>query len=185
MIQRKEALELLAQQGISASLLQHSLASEAVLRALARHFGEDEEAWGLTGLLHDLDYPATAEHPERHGLDGAELLAEKLPEPCLYAIRSHNGELTGCAPISRLDYALRCGETATGLISAAARMRPNGFDGLEPKSIKKKMKDKAFAASVSRDNIRQCADAGLELDVFLALAIAAMAAQANESCFNA
>lgn len=180
MIQRKEALELLARQGLSDALLRHSLASEAVLRALARHFGEDEEIWGLTGLLHDLDYTVTCNEPARHGLDGAELLAGKLPEPCLYAIRSHNGEMTGCEPKSRLDFALRCGETVTGLISAAARMRPNGFEDMEPKSIKKKMKDKAFAASVSRDNIRQCSEAGLELDVFLALAIAAMSAQAAQ-----
>ena len=181
MIQITEALELLARQGLSPALLQHSLASEAVLRALARHFGEDEDVWGLTGLLHDVDYPATAEHPERHGLDGAELLAGKLPETCLVAIRAHNGEMTGCAPASRLDYALRCGETVTGLISAAARMRPTGLEGMETKSIKKKMKDKAFAASVNRDNIRQCAEAGLELDAFLALAIAAMAEQAAKA----
>ena len=81
MIERTEALNLLAQQGLSAGLLQHSLASEAVLRALARHFGEDEDVWGLTGLLHDVDYPATAERPERHGLDGADLLAGRLPGP--------------------------------------------------------------------------------------------------------
>lgn len=180
MITRTEALELLARQGLGAALLQHSLASEAVLRAMARHFGEDEESWGLTGLLHDVDYPATAGHPERHGLDGADLLAGKLPEACLAAIRAHNGEMTGCAPASRLDFALRCGETVTGLIAAAARMRPTGLEGMEPRSIRKKMKDKAFAASVNRDNIRQCAAAGLELDAFLALAIAAMAAQAPE-----
>lgn len=180
MITRTEALELLARQGLGAALLQHSLASEAVLRAMARHFGEDEESWGLTGLLHDVDYPATAGHPERHGLDGADLLAGKLPEVCLAAIRAHNGEMTGCAPASRLDFALRCGETVTGLIAAAARMRPTGLEGMEPRSIRKKMKDKAFAASVNRDNIRQCAAAGLELDAFLALAIAAMAAQAAE-----
>ncbi len=180
MITRTEALELLARQGLSAALLQHSLASEAVLSALARHFGEDEEAWGLTGLLHDVDYPSTADHPDRHGLDGADLLAGKLPETCLAAIRAHNGEMTGCVPASRLDFALRCGETVTGLIAAAARMRPTGLEGMEPKSIKKKMKDTAFAASVNRDNIRQCAEAGLELDAFLALAIAAMTTQAAE-----
>ena len=181
MIERTEALNLLAQQGLSAGLLQHSLASEAVLRALARHFGEDEDVWGRTGLLHDVDYPATAERPERHGLDGADLLAGRLPEASLAAIRAHNGEMTGCAPTSRLDFALRCGETVTGLISAAARMRPTGLEGMVPKSIKKKMKDKAFAASVNRDNIRQCAEAGIELDAFLALAIAAMAAQVAQA----
>jgi len=169
MISRDEALALLAENHVQAGLLQHSIASEAVMRALAREFGEDEELWGLTGLLHDVDYPATEATPEKHGLEGARLLEGKLPEEAL----------TGCAPQTRFDFALRCGETITGLISAAALMRPTGYEGMEVKSIKKKMKDKAFAASVCRDNIRQCEQAGLPLDAFLALSIAAM-----RDCFS-
>lgn len=80
MITRDSALHLLEEHRTPPALLQHALASEAILRALARHFGEDEELWGLTGLLHDLDYPATVETPERHGLDSAELLRHSLPE---------------------------------------------------------------------------------------------------------
>lgn len=181
MIQRQSALDLLAEHKTPPSLLQHALASEAIMRALARHFGEDEDLWGLTGLLHDLDYPATAENAARHGLHSADMLAGQLPEEALTAIRAHNAEMNGAAgPASRFDYALRCGETLTGLISAAALMRPTGMEGMEVKSIKKKMKDKAFAASVCRDNIRQCAEAGLELDAFLALSIEAMRAHAAE-----
>ncbi len=180
MILRAEALKLLAEEGTPESLLQHALASEAVMRALARHWDEDEELWGLTGLLHDLDFPRTARTPERHGLEAAERLQGLLPEEALTAIRAHNGEMNGFEPRSRFDYALRCGETVTGLISAAARMRPTGLDGMEPKSIKKKMKDKAFAAGVNRENIRQCSQAGLDLDAFLALAIEAMRARASE-----
>ena len=112
-------------------------------------------------------------------MEGARLLEGKLPEEALTAIRAHNGEMTGCAPQTRFDFALRCGETITGLISAAALMRPTGYEGMEVKSIKKKMKDKAFAASVCRDNIRQCEQAGLPLDAFLALSIAAM-----RDCFS-
>ncbi len=179
MISRDEALALLAENHVQAGLLQHSIASEAVMRALAREFGEDEELWGLTGLLHDVDYPATEATPEKHGLEGARLLEGKLPEEALTAIRAHNGEMTGCAPQTRFDFALRCGEAITGLISAAALMRPTGYEGMEVKSIKKKMKDKAFAASVCRDNIRQCEQAGLPLDAFLALSIAAM-----RDCFS-
>lgn len=181
MIDRQSALALLAEQKTPPSLLQHALASEAIMRALAQHFGENEDIWGLTGLLHDLDYPATAENAARHGLDTAEMLAGQLPDEALTAIRAHNAEMNGAAgPASRFDYALRCGETVTGLISAAALMRPTGMEGMEVKSIKKKMKDKAFAASVCRDNIRQCAEAGLELDAFLALSIEAMRAHAAE-----
>ena len=175
MISRDEALALLAENQVQAGLLQHSIASEAVMRALAREFGEDEELWGLTGLLHDVDYPATEATPEKHGLEGARLLEGKLPEEALTAIRAHNGEMTGVAPSSAFDYALRCGETVTGLVVTAALVRPTGMEGMQASSLKKKMKDKAFAASVNRDCIRQCSELGLELGDFLTLAIGAMA----------
>lgn len=175
MISREEALALLAENHVQAGLLQHSIASEAVMRALAREFGEDEELWGLTGLLHDVDYPATEATPEKHGLEGARLLEGKLPEEALTAIRAHNGEMTGVAPSSAFDYALRCGETVTGLVVTAALVRPTGMEGMQASSLKKKMKDKAFAASVNRDCIRQCSELGLELGDFLTLAIGAMA----------
>ncbi|MCH5277604.1 MAG: HD domain-containing protein [Desulfovibrionaceae bacterium] len=175
MIDRDAALDLLRENGPEAHLVQHALASEAVLRALARRFGEDEELWGLTGLLHDWDYPRTASNPARHGLDAAERLAGLLPDEALQAIRAHNAECNGSAVSGRFDVALRCGETVTGLVSAAALVRPAGMEGMQASSLKKKMKDKAFAASVNRAIIRQCADMGLELDEFLSLAIGAMA----------
>ena len=181
MITRSEAIELLQKNGVTPSLMKHALASEAVLGALARHFGEDEKLWAMTGLLHDLDFPSTEAQPDRHGLDAAEMLVNQLPEEALAAIKAHNGEHNGSLPGSRLDYALRCGETVTGLISAAALMRPTAYEGMQVKSIKKKIKDKAFAASVCRANILECEKAGLSLDEFLALAIGAMAAQAASS----
>ena len=174
MIDRDAALELLRENGPEPHLVQHALASEAVLRALARRFGEDEDLWGLTGLLHDWDYPRTASNPARHGLDAAERLTGLLPDEALQAIRAHNAECNGSAVNGRFDVALRCGETVTGLVSAAALVRPTGMEGMQASSLKKKMKDKAFAASVNRAVIRQCADMGLELDEFLSLAIAAM-----------
>ena len=163
MLDREQALALLNELGPEKHLIQHALASEAVMRALARHLGEDEEVWGLTGLLHDLDYPLTHEDPAKHGLVGAE------------RIGAHNGEMTGVAPSSAFDYALRCGETVTGLVVTAALVRPTGMEGMQASSLKKKMKDKAFAASVNRDCIRQCSELGLELGDFLTLAIGAMA----------
>ena len=174
MIQREEALQLLTEQKMPQALMQHSLDAEAVMQAVARHLGEDGDLWGMTGLLHDMDYPSTADAPEKHGLEAAAALAGKLPDEALDAIRAHNAEMNQTSPSTRLDYALRCSETVTGIISAAVLVRPTGFDGLEAKSIKKKMKDKAFAASVNRDNIRQCAELGLDLDTFLTLAINAM-----------
>lgn len=180
MIDRAAALELLRENAPDPHLVQHALASEAVLRALARHFGENEEVWGLTGLLHDWDYPRTASDPARHGLDAAERLAGVLPDEAVQAIRAHNAEGNGCAASGRFDVALRCGETVTGLISAAALVRPAGLDGMQASSLKKKMKDKAFAASVNRAIIRQCTDMGLELDEFLTLSIEAMATVADK-----
>lgn len=179
LISRDEALDILRASTPEPHLLQHALAAEAVMRALAHRLEQDVDQWGLAGLLHDLDYAGTAHTPEKHGLESAATLAGRLPEESLAAIRAHNGEMNGHAPQSRLDYALRCGETVTGLVVTAALVRPTGITGMEAKSLKKKMKDKAFAASVSRENIRQCAELGLELDEFLQLSIAAMAAQAT------
>ena len=174
MITRTEACGLLRERGFSSSLIIHALASEAVLAAMANRLGENAELWGLTGLLHDLDYPETMESPEHHGIVTATLLTGKLPEEAVEAIKRHNSQHNGCAPETRFDYALRCGETVTGLIHAASLMRPTGYEGMQVKSIKKKMKDKAFAASVNREIIRECEKIGLTLDEFLELAIDAM-----------
>ena len=114
------------------------------------------------------------------GLDATEILAGRLPEDALQAIRAHNGEHNGTPVQRRLDIALRCGETVTGLVTAAALVRPTGITGMEVKSLKKKMKDKAFAAGVNRDVIKSCTDMGLSLEEFLGLAIASMAARAKE-----
>lgn len=173
-----DALALVNSQEPEKHMVLHARQSRAILQALAARLGktpQEQELWGLTGLLHDLDYPQTKDQPERHGLVTCDLLAGKLPEEALHAIAAHNGEMTGVAPVSDLDYALRCAESVTGIIQAAVLMRPTGFEGLEIKSIKKKMKDKAFARSVRRENIHECAKAGVELDEFLKLSIEAMA----------
>lgn len=174
MITHEEALALIKEHTPEPHMLQHAEASGQVMRALAAHFGEPEDLWERIGLLHDVDYSATKDCPEKHGLEALDILAGKLPDEALYAIAAHNSECTGKEPASRLDYALRAAETLTGLIKAAALMRPTGMEGMEPKSLKKKMKDKAFAASVSRERIRECEKTGLGLDEFLALAIKAM-----------
>ncbi len=178
-INREEALALVQAHTTEAFLLQHALASEAVLAALATHLQEDASLWGITGLLHDVDYAQTAHTPEKHGLIACELLQDKLPDQALQAIKAHNGEMNGHTPQSSLDFALRCGESVTGLVVTAALVRPTGITGMEAKSLKKKMKDKAFAASVSRENIKECEKIGLDLDTFLKLSIAAMAEKAE------
>lgn len=176
---RQRALACLLSFEPDSYLVQHALYSEAIMRDLAERLGEDADLWGLCGLMHDVDFPLTKDAPEEHGLKARELLAGLeeqggLSEEALRAIAAHNGEHTGVEPVSNLDFALRCAETVTGIISAAALVRPDGFNGMEAKSIKKKMKDKAFAAAVNRQNIRECEKIGLSLDEFLGLSIAAM-----------
>jgi putative nucleotidyltransferase with HDIG domain len=172
MLDRTEALAMLKASAPD-HLYVHALETEAVMRALAERLGHDQEAWGLAGLLHDLDYPQTKDTPEKHGLLTAESLAGKLPEEAIQAIARHN-EMNGNQPETQFDFALRCGETVTGLIHTAALVRPTRMQGMEAKSLKKKMKDKAFAASVCRETIKECEKIGLELGDFLALAIGAI-----------
>lgn len=175
MISREQALELLKAQGPDDYLWQHSHSSEAIMRALAPRFDGDPEAWGLCGLLHDVDFPHTKDAPEQHGLKARVMLESAgFEEPYLNAIAAHNSEYTGQEPKEPLDFALRCAETITGLISAAALMRPEGMEGMQPKSIKKKMKDKAFARAVNRERIKECEKLGLSLDDFIAISIEAM-----------
>lgn len=180
MLTRDEALALLEAAGPAENEMHHALESEAVLRGLAGRLGEDPELWGLTGLLHDLDFPATREDPDRHGIPGAEQLAGKLPEVATDAIRAHNGERNGHPPKTPLDFALRCGEAVTGLVSANALMRPTGMEGMKPKSLKKKMKTARFAANVSREMIRECEKLGLELGEFFQIAIDAIVPLADQ-----
>ena len=178
MLDRTEALAMLKASAPD-HLYVHALETEAVMRALAERLGHDPEIWGLAGLLHDLDYPQTKDTPEKHGLLTAETLTGKLPDEAVKAIARHN-EMNGNLPETGFDFALRCGETVTGLIHTAALVRPTRMPGMEAKSLKKKMKDKAFAASVCRETIKECEKIGLELGDFLTLAIGAITGIENE-----
>ncbi|SDL13514.1 hypothetical protein SAMN05660337_2209 [Maridesulfovibrio ferrireducens] len=174
MISRDDAFELLKNNTPEENLIHHALESEAVLKALAEKLGKNQDKWALTGLLHDLDYSKTCNVPENHGLVSAKILEEHLPQDSIKAIRAHNSELNGVKPDTDLDFALRCGETVTGLIHANALIRPEGMKGMTPKSLKKKMKAKAFAASVNRDIINECEHIGLDLGEFFTISIAAI-----------
>jgi uncharacterized protein len=175
MISRERALELLELHIREESLITHSLQTEAVCAAMALRLGHDQQLWGLTGLLHDLDYETTKDDAPRHGLVAADMLSGMLPEESLQAIRAHNGERNGHSPSSALDHAIRCGESVTGLVTANALVRPGGFEGMTAKSLKKKMKEKSFAATVSRENILECGLIGIEPGEFFTLAIEALA----------
>ncbi len=178
---REEAIKILHEHIHEKSLIFHSLETEAVMRKLAKHLSEDQDMWGVVGLLHDIDYEQTKDHPEKHGIIATkEILKDKLPEHALYAIAAHSYENTGIQPKSKLDFALRCSETVTGLIRANALVRPKKMQGMKVKSVKKKMKDKRFAANVSRERIKECEKIGLDLNEFLQIAISAISEIAKE-----
>jgi putative nucleotidyltransferase with HDIG domain len=157
-------------------MLYHSLSSEAVMRALARRLGRDEEKWGLAGLLHDIDVELTKADPEVHALRAEELLSSyKLDEDLLEAIRMHNEMATGQERSGEFQHALAAGETITGLIYATALVYPDKkIAPVKPKSVIKRMKQKAFAASVKRENIMECEKIGLSLQEFVEISLDAM-----------
>ncbi|MGB9695169.1 MAG: HDIG domain-containing metalloprotein [Caldisericaceae bacterium] len=164
------------------NLIKHMLSVEAVMRALAVKFGEDEEKWGITGLLHDIDYEVTKEDPDKHSLIGAEWLKEMgLPEDLVHAVLAHN-ERHGVVRESLLDKALWVADPVTGFIIAVALVRPDKkLTSVELKSMKKKFKEKSFAAGANRDQIAACEkDLGIPLDDFLELALNAMQGISSE-----
>jgi len=181
MISRDNAIELLEENLGNRNLIRHSLASEAVMRKLAEDRGENKDIWGLTGLLHDLDYEKTADDPAKHGLVTAVMLEGLLPDEAIKAIKSHNYENNGVERITDLDYLLAAGESITGLIVAVALVYPEkNLQPVKLKSVTKRMKMSAFARSVPRETIRDCSRAGYELDEFVSLCLEAMKEIASE-----
>ena len=173
---RNEAEELLRKYVKSERMLDHSIASEAVLRALARRLGRDEERWGLAGLLHDIDIEVVGGDLSRHGLEAERILTEAGIDPeMVAAVKSHNEAVCGAARNTELQHALAAGETITGLIVATALVYPDKkIANVKVKSITKRMKEKAFAASVNRDTIRECEKIGLPLDEFVEISLGGM-----------
>ena len=178
---REQAWGLLCEYTQSESLRKHMLAVEACMRAYARKFGEDENKWAITGLLHDFDYekyPTPAEHP----FVGNKILEERgYPEDVRRAILSH-ADYSGVKRESKMEKALYACDEVSGFITASALVKPNkSLAEVEAKSVRKKMKDKAFARSVNRDDIiNGAADLGVDLEEHIAFCIEAMKGIAGE-----
>ena len=148
---RADALALVEQWVTNVNLRKHMLAVEAAVRHYARLWGGDEETWGLAGLLHDMDWE---KHPEEHPLKAvAELRDGGYPYEVIHAILAHRAEFTGVQPETELDCVLFACDELSGLVHATCLVRPTGIDDLTPKSVTKKLKDKAFAAGVSREDV--------------------------------
>ncbi|NOZ02523.1 MAG: HDIG domain-containing protein [Deltaproteobacteria bacterium] len=173
---RDDAIELLKRYISSDYTVKHSLASEAILRGLARKLGHDEDLWGITGLLHDLDYEEIDGDPKRHGLRTAEILKEMdYPAEGVDAIRAHNGDELDIPCVTPLDFGLTAGESISGLIFATALILPSkNLADVKPKSVRKRIKEKRFAAKISRERIGQFEGLGLTQEEFVTIAVEAM-----------
>ena len=178
---RADAFALLSEYTTDASLIKHMLGVEAAMRAYARKLGEDEERWGIVGLLHDFDYQRWPEQPD-HPLQGSEILRERgYPEDVIYAIKSHADYLPDCPRVHPMDRALYACDELVGMITATALVRPGGINDLTASSVKKKMKQKSFAAAVKREDIiRGAEDLGVNLDEHIQFVIDALAAHADD-----
>lgn len=178
---REAALKAVRENVKNENLIKHMIAAEAIMRALARRFSENEEEWGLVGLLHDIDVEITNGDLAVHGRPAAEM-AKQLgaTEAMCHAILAHN-EALGATWESLMDKALFCTDPLTGLITAAALVRPDKkLAGVELKSIKKRFKEERFAAGANRAQIAKCSDIGVELDDFISVGLEAMKSVAGE-----
>ena len=176
---RDDALALVRQKAEKETTVRHLVSVEGVMRALARRFGEDEDVWALTGLFHDLDQDQTHEDPERHARQAAEWLQEAGVEE-----RIINGVLAHAHEQHRTDLMSRAivhADAVAGLLVAAALVRPEKAIGMKVSSVKKKLKEKAFAPGVNREEVTQVEERlGIPLDDFLAASIEGLQSVAGE-----
>jgi len=174
---RQEALQLVRQYVKNENSVKHMLATEAIMRALAGHFKEDEEAWGLAGLVHDLDMEINdyQQNPEKHGLVAAEILEKAgVAKEIIEGTKAHN-PATGKVRESKLEKAIYSVDPLTGLIVAATLVLPNKkLADLTPESVLRRFKEKAFARGADRDKIAACSEIGLSLEEFIKIGLEAM-----------
>lgn len=178
---RADAYALVLEYTKNPGLVKHMLAVEKAMRAYARKLGENEERWGLVGLLHDFDYERWPDPPD-HPLQGSAILRERgYDEELIYAIKSHADYLPDCPRVRPIEKALYACDELCGFISASALVRPEGISSLTASSVKKKLKNKGFAAKVNREDIiRGAADFGVDLDEHITFLIEALKPHAAE-----
>jgi putative nucleotidyltransferase with HDIG domain len=172
---REQVVAIVEARVSNQNLRRHMLATEAIMRALAGRLREDPDLWGLAGLAHDLDCEETGDDLSRQGVVAAETLRVLgVPEAVAHAVMAHN-PATGVAAASPFDVALLATDQLSGLITAAALVRPDkDLAGVSVKSVRKRFRESAFARGVDRDAIVRCGDLGLELDEFMGIGLAAM-----------
>ena len=175
MLSRADALRLLEENVRDKKIILHMIAVGAIMKEVARYFGEDEELWELVGLLHDIDYERTKNDPSKHGLVAEEILGSLVSEAVLRAIKSHNYENTGVEPKTRMEKALIASDAVSGLIIACALVMPSKkLEEVKVETVKKKFKQKDFARRVSRERILFCEEIGIPREKFFELALNAL-----------
>jgi predicted hydrolase (HD superfamily) len=177
---REEAWAMVKQHVKKESLLKHMLATEAIMRETARFLGENAEEWGMTGLLHDIDFEEIGEDYARHGPRACEILKGKVDERILRAILTHNWERTNIMPESKMEIALLASDAMTGLIMAAAMVKEKKLANVTVDTIAKSFKKKGFAAGSDRDAIKRCEEIKIPLDRFFEISLKAMQGAATE-----
>lgn len=174
-MEREQALKLVEEKIKNHHLVKHCLAVEAVMKDLAKYFNEDDEKWGLAGLLHDIDYEETKHDPAKHSLLGAEMLREyDLDSEIIEAIKAHN-EVHNLSRETKLSKALFCSDPITGLIVAATLVLPSKkISELTEENVLNRYKEKGFARGANRETIATCKELGLSLEEFVKICLGAM-----------
>ena len=173
MLTREEALNLVKKNVTKRNFVYHMLAVEAIMRSVAKYFGEDEHLWGLTGLLHDIDYGKTEGTPEKHTFFAEEILKQYvLPEEVIRAIKAHNFQYTNIKPETRMEKALISSDAISGLLIACALVMPSKkLANVKVETVKKKFKAKDFARGVDRNRILFCEEIGIPRKKFFEIAL--------------
>jgi putative nucleotidyltransferase with HDIG domain len=178
---REEALSLVNENVKKRNVVYHMLAVEAIMRSVARFFGEDEGKWGLIGLLHDIDYEKTEATPEKHSLLAEEILKGIVPDEIIRSIKTHNHKYTGVMPETRMDKALIASDAISGLLVACALVMPSKkLVDVKVETVAKKFKDKDFARGAERERILVCEEIGIPRDKFFEVALNGLKNAATE-----
>jgi hypothetical protein len=172
LLKREEALNLVKKNVTKRNVVCHMLAVEAIMRSVAKHFGEDQDQWGLVGLLHDVDYEKTEATPEKHTLVAEQILRTLVPDEFIKTVKTHNFRYTGVKPETRMDKALIASDAISGLMVACALVMPSKrLADVKVETVTKKFKDKDFARGADRKRILVCEDIGISKEKFFEVAL--------------
>ena len=172
MLTGEEALSLVKENVKKRNIVYHMIAVEAIMRELAKHFEEDEDLWGLTGLLHDIDYEKIGDDWDKHGVLAGEILKDMVSDELKRAIKAHNFERTSVTPESRMEKALICCDAISGLLVACALVMPSKkLAEVKVKTVKKKFKDKDFARGADRERMLFCEEIDVPREKFFEIAL--------------